>query len=128
MDSHNNEYTYSYTQGNESNVNAEANAESGYNAGTNYDTNRSSEYAYSYRKESEPTPKPKKKRKMPRWLKVIGLGILFGVVASVAFQTSNMIAKNVFGIGTRKNVEIGSTALHHSRLHQERSGHCAFAA
>lgn len=93
MDNQNNEYSY------------------GYNAGTNYDTNTSSEYAYSYRKESEPAPKPKKKRKAPRWLKVIGFGILFGVVASVAFQASNMIAKNVFGIEAKRNVAVGNTAL-----------------
>lgn len=93
MDNQNNEYSY------------------GYNAGTNYDTNTSSEYAYSYRKESEPAPKPKKKRKAPRWLKVIGFGFLFGVVASVAFQASNMIAKNVFGIEAKRDVTVGNTAL-----------------
>ena len=112
MDNQNNEYSYSYTQGNTSNTNTESSAESGYHAGTNYDTNRSSEYAYSYRKESEPAPKkPKKKRKVPRWLKVAALGILFGAAASVAFQASNMIAKNVFGIETKKNVEVGNTTL-----------------
>jgi len=113
----NNEYIYNYTQGNNEgdrmNTETSSNYEysSGYNAGTNYDTNRSSEYAYSYKRDNEPAPKPKKKRKIPRWLKVAGLGILFGVVASIAFQASNMIAKNVFGIHTKSNVEVPSTAL-----------------
>lgn len=113
----NNEYTYSYTQGvNEGekmNTDTSSGHEysSGYNAGTNYDTNRNSEYAYSYRRDYEPSSNPKKKQKMPRWLKVTGLALLFGVVASVAFQASNMIVKNVLGINTKSNVEVKNTVL-----------------
>ena len=113
MENQNNEYTYNYTQGNGTNANtgatAETASESGYNAGTNYDANANSEYAYSYKRETP--PKPKQKRKAPRWLKVAGLGILFGVVASVAFQASNMIAKNVFGTDTKSDVKVENTTL-----------------
>lgn len=124
MNNQNNEYTYSYTQGDnadtntsDTNVNSDNTSSGyhtgmGYNAGTNYDAGRSSEYAYSYKK--EPAPKPKKKRKAPRWLKVAGLGIIFGIVASIAFQASNQIAKKALGIdneigGGESKVE--STAL-----------------
>lgn len=45
----------------------------------------------------QPNPKKKKDRKAPRWLKAAGLGLIFGVVASAAFQTSNFVAGKVFG-------------------------------
>lgn len=110
MDNQNNEYTYSYTQGAETNA-AETASESGYNAGTHYDTNTSSEYAYSYRRETPPKQK-KPKRKAPRWLKVAGLGIVFGIVASVAFQASNMIANKFLDTGSDKDVtKVESTNL-----------------
>ena len=114
MDHQNNEYTYNYTQGANTTENTETAYESGYNAGTNYDTSRSSEYAYSYRKESEQVKKPKKKRKIPRWLKVTGLAVLFGIVASVVFQASNRIFNDVLEGETKKDVEVKSTALTNS--------------
>ena len=95
----NNEYTYNYTQGTTENENVKSESTNNY------------EYAYSYRKASEPAPKPKKERKMPRWLKVIGFGVLFGVVASIAFQTSNIIAKNVLGIDSKGKTEVQNTIL-----------------
>ena len=102
MDNQNNEYTYSYTQG------ASENTSAGYNAGTNYDANVNSEYAYSYtRKET-----PKKKKKAPRWLKVVGLAFLFGIVATVTFQAGNMVAGKLFGTNHRsEKIEVGNTTL-----------------
>ena len=99
MDHQNNEYTYNYTQGNENTVNPEPEVVSGYNANTNYNENVSSEYAYSYN--TNPRPK-KKKKKAPRWLKVIGLAVLFGIVASGVFVAGNYIAARFFGVTNEK--------------------------
>ena len=86
MENQNNQYTY--TQSNDT----------------------GSEYAYSYTQ----TPPPKKKKKTPRWLKVIGLWVLFGIVASVAFQTANMIGEHTFGIEAveeKKDTQVENTTL-----------------
>ena len=46
----------------------------------------------------EPEKKPDKKKKgTPRWLKVACLGLIFGLVASAAFQTSNIVAGRILG-------------------------------
>ncbi|MGN1377211.1 MAG: S1C family serine protease [Dorea sp.] len=39
----------------------------------------------------------KKKRKVPRWVQAACLGLIFGLVASAAFQTSNIIAGKITG-------------------------------
>ena len=39
----------------------------------------------------------KKKKKAPRWLQAACLGLIFGLVASAAFQTSNIIAGKITG-------------------------------
>lgn len=122
MDYQNNEYTYSYTQGNTVNTNADINTDaqkdadtakesaSGYNAGTNYNANMNSEYAYSYT--TKPKMKPKKKRKAPRWLKVVGLAILFGIVASAVFMGSNLLIGRIFKLDDKKEVpKVENTAL-----------------
>ncbi|MCF2681608.1 S1C family serine protease [Faecalicatena contorta] len=44
----------------------------------------------------EPTEE-KKKRKVPRWVQAACLGLIFGLVASAAFQTSNIIADKITG-------------------------------
>ena len=67
-----------------------------------------SEYAYSYVRDA----KPKTKKKTPRWIKIIGLGFLFGIVASVTFQAGNIIGDKIFGNRkAEKNVQIENTAL-----------------
>ena len=98
MDHQNNEYTYNYTQGNDNSVNTENESVSGYNANTNYNENVSSEYSYSY----TTNPRPKKKKKAPRWLKVAGLAVLFGIVASGVFAAGNFVAGKFFGITNEK--------------------------
>ena len=46
----------------------------------------------------EPEKKPEKKKKgAPRWVKVACLGLIFGLVASVAFQTSNLVFGRFLG-------------------------------
>ena len=57
----------------------------------------------------------KRNKKVPQVIKVIGLGLIFGVVASAAFQTSNVIAEK-FLKTTPKAVKqetdtVGSTQL-----------------
>lgn len=51
----------------------------------------------NYGSGQEPKPRKKKDRKVPRWVKVAGLGLIFGIVASAAFQTSNFVAGKVLG-------------------------------
>lgn len=106
MDNQDYKYNYSYTQGND--ANKDTGSASGYNAGTNYNAGMNSEYAYSY----TTTPKPKKMKKAPRWLKVVGLAVLFGVVASVVFQAGNLLAGKLLGTGSGKETaKVESTTL-----------------
>ena len=42
----------------------------------------------------------KNKKKAPRWLQVACLGLIFGLVASAAFQTSNIVAGKLTGNST----------------------------
>lgn len=53
---------------------------------------------------NEPEKKPEKKKKgAPRWLKVVCLALIFGVVASAAFQTSNIVAGKILGTSGRSS-------------------------
>lgn len=47
--------------------------------------------------EPDREPKPKKGGGVPKLFKVIGLALVFGVVASAAFQTSNLLTDKVLG-------------------------------
>lgn len=54
--------------------------------------------------------KPKKpKKKMPKWAGVVGLALVFGIVASAAFQASNVVFDKVTGNDT-KTVKQSSAA------------------
>lgn len=54
--------------------------------------------------------KPKKpKKKIPKWTKVLGMALAFGVVASAAFQASNIVFDKVTGNDT-KTVKQASTS------------------
>lgn len=54
--------------------------------------------------------KPKKpKKKMPKWAGVVGLALVFGIVASAAFQASNIVFDKVTGNDT-KTVKQSSAA------------------
>lgn len=67
----------------------------------------------SYYKE----PHRKTKKGAPRWVKTACLGLVFGVVASAAFQTSNLIAGKFFGASekiaesVKQTDEVQSTKL-----------------
>lgn len=59
---------------------------------------------YSYEQNQE--PKKKEKKKMPKLIKVISLALVFGIVASVAFQATNLVADRF--LGTTENREVKS--------------------
>ena len=51
----------------------------------------------SYGQTPEKDPKKKNKKGAAKWAKVVCTGLVFGVVASAAFQTSNIVAGKVLG-------------------------------
>ena len=51
-------------------------------------------------------PKKKHGKGASRWAKVVCTGLVFGVVASAAFQTSNIVAGKVLGTTQSKTVII----------------------
>ena len=51
---------------------------------------------------------PKEKKKMPKAVAVVGLALLFGVVSSAVFLTSNLVGSKVLGL--EKNTESKETA------------------
>lgn len=57
----------------------------------------------------------RKKSGVPKWVKTICLGLIFGVTASAAFQTSNIIAAKFLGDGgqkdTKKTEAVGNAKL-----------------
>ena len=56
--------------------------------------------------EQNQEPKKKEKKKMPKLIKVISLALVFGIVASVAFQATNLVADRF--LGTTENREVKS--------------------
>lgn len=59
---------------------------------------------------------PRPKRKIPKWVSAACLGLIFGLVASAAFQTSNIVAGKLLGTatqekGVKKAATAGSTEL-----------------
>ncbi len=46
---------------------------------------------------------PNKKKGTPKWVKSICFGLIFGVTASAAFQTSNIVAGRILGDGQEKS-------------------------
>lgn len=59
---------------------------------------------YNYEQNQE--PKKKEKKKMPKLIKLISLALVFGIVASVAFQATNLVADRF--LGTTENREVKS--------------------
>ena len=49
------------------------------------------------RQQNEYGEPPRKKRCIPKWIKAASLGLVFGLFASAAFQTSNIIAEKAAG-------------------------------
>lgn len=65
-----------------------------------------SESGPDYNYEQNQEPKKKEKKKMPKLIKVISLALVFGIVASVAFQATNLVADRF--LGTTENREVKS--------------------
>ena len=73
---------------------------------------------YNYEQNQE--QKRKEKKKMPKFIKVISLALVFGIVASVAFQATNLVADRFLGTtesrevksvdNTKKSQSTGETA------------------
>ena len=55
------------------------------------------------------TGKKRDKKKPPKWVSAACLGLIFGLVASAAFQTSNIVAGKVLGTDSTKEVKKTST-------------------
>lgn len=60
--------------------------------------------------------RPHKRAGVPKWMKTVCFGLIFGVTASAAFQTSNLVAEKAFGTGGReqdakKTEVVGNTKL-----------------
>lgn len=56
-------------------------------------------------------PQPKKNRKMPRGVKILCMGLAFGLVAGTAFQAVNIASEKVFGVqtGEKKSAKTAET-------------------
>lgn len=58
---------------------------------------------YNYEQNQE--QKRKEKKKMPKFIKVISLALVFGIVASVAFQATNLVADRFLGTTEGREVK-----------------------
>lgn len=58
---------------------------------------------YNYEQNQE--QKRKEKKKMPKFIKVISLALVFGIVASVAFQATNFVADRFLGTTESREVK-----------------------
>lgn len=58
---------------------------------------------YNYEQNQE--QKRKEKKKMPKFIKVISLALMFGIVASVAFQATNLVADRFLGTTESREVK-----------------------
>ena len=72
----------------------------------------SNEYNYytpesgpDYNCEQNQEQKRKEKKKMPKFIKVISLALVFGIVASVAFQATNLVADRFLGTTESREVK-----------------------
>ncbi len=102
--------------------------EDDYNEDTGYQTggmNEQGEYHYTYQQtpphqsqtsstEKKTESRKKKRSGVPTWLRVVGLALVFGIVASLAFQGTNWVVNRVSGnSGTTAATE--STEIQSSR-------------
>lgn len=78
-----------------------------YNYNYGEDQNQTDSEAYSYEESSV----YKRKKRIPKWIKVIGLGIIFGIAASVTFQAGNMIMEKVFHKEPESKVVVDDTEI-----------------
>lgn len=60
--------------------------------------------------------KKKEKKKPPKWLSVACLGIAFGVIASAAFQTSNIVAGKLLGTSVQTKTTKQTSPVSNTQL------------
>ncbi len=69
-------------------------------------------YSYSY---VNPTPQPKKKKNLKisktwkKWVLCVSMAVVFGLVASAVFQTSNLIVRKITGVEETPNKSVSTT-------------------
>ena len=69
-------------------------------------------YSYSY---VNPAPQPKKKKKLKnsktwkKWIACVSMAVVFGLVASAVFQTSNLIVQKITGEEPTPNKTVSTT-------------------
>lgn len=75
--------------------------ENQYNYYTSEDENNQEHYGTNgWDEEPEKGPRKKKNKGTPKWAKVVCTGLVFGVVASAAFQASNIVGAKLTGTTT----------------------------
>ena len=74
-------------------------------------------YSYDYNSNANyiKQEKPKKTRKplgnAKKWILCVGMAVVFGVVASVVFQTSNRLFDGIFGEDESTNKTVSTTQI-----------------
>ena len=68
--------------------------------------NNNEQGGYQYQPQDEKPPK----KKTPHWVKAVCFGLAFGVAASAAFQTSNLVGSKVFGTSGSKTKEVATVS------------------
>ena len=85
--------------------------ENQYNYYTSEDENTQSHYGMNdWDEEPEKEPGKKKTKGSAKWVKVVCTGLVFGVVASAAFQASNIVGSKITGTTTTKTAKTTTTA------------------
>lgn len=91
-----------------------------YNPDNQSNSNGNTQYTNSghngYYNEPQHEKKPRPKKKMPKAIMVIGFALLFGVVSSATFMTSNLIGNKVLGLDTNKKTEDNSVKVTGTQL------------
>ncbi len=64
----------------------------------------------------EPPKKKREKRKPPKWFSIACLGIAFGVIASAAFQTSNIVAGKLLGTSSQAKTTKQTSPVSNTQL------------
>lgn len=86
-----------------------------YNPENHNDPNGNTQYTNSGYN-NEPYYEKKPKKKMPKAVMVIGFALLFGVVSSATFMTSNLIGNKVLGLDSGNKAEDNSVKVTGTQL------------
>ena len=70
----------------------------------------------SYTSQPNPEHHEKPKKKMPKAVVVTGCALLFGVVSSATFLTTNMVGSKVLGLEQKTTKEVSNTTQNKASL------------